>query len=384
MPRLRLSRILRDEIERCGSVVQLAKSIERANQGRLKLDRRKLSAIADGNEDFSLKRQDIFAIEAYLTTVGTSLTEHPILENCGVVNEYSKHDQVACFVACAEGGTEDTPRCSAGIWDFRSYSHVARQIKAVCNAHLPLYEIERLSMSKLAVMPPSQRVNRARSLLANRSSVCSVGALFVSHLSEYMLAEMLGVSPFEAPTAASTLVPILFVCYPPKNQPEFRVASRFSIAANDLRHTELSSGANSQDVVEKIQSGDARAIVVNKQVLPILFREKTYFDYGVIAAQIRPDGKLWTVVFGMSGPGTCAAAERLSDVLVELEPSSQDELRTVIAVVKAPVERMVDDATDSGPNLSPEDRVLGEGEFLFEPIIYTTPVETRIRKKAAA
>ena len=61
-------------------------------------------------------------------------------------------------------------------------------------------------------------------------------------------------------------------------------------------------------------------------------------SYGVIAAQRRPEGQIWVVIAGLTGPGTYAAATCLNAVEAPL-PNAEDPHRGQVlwAVVEATV-----------------------------------------------
>ena len=186
---------------------------------------------------------------------------------------------------------------------------------------------------------------------SQRHSLITVGSPKACHATEWVLAKMFGVSGF-ACNAAVTDLPFWFE-YSPRLLESHPSAFACSAAGVPNRSTPRS------------RRFDIYALHFNKERCAGDLNEDEWDEYGVIATQRRASGMFWTVVAGMSGPTTYAAARKLVAIDHEFGNAVDAERNSPVfcRAVKARVQRL--DANRPGDN-----RVVLEMELLPGPIIW--------------
>lgn len=293
-PTLRIAPILGQHKERHRGFTRLAAAIKEASGG-LNVDRRKLRKIVNGDETVPLTVKDFVAIDAYLAPFGDGLTDKPLFDSPWILNGLVDHGPVLMLLGSLP--EENDRRANVSRWDLKAVAKVTRQIHGVGPATgIMVDDVE------FTDKPPSRDVGESLPVLNDRStSLCIIGSQRACWAAEVALADMFGVASFSDPDPR---LPFHFVWS--ANLKNFYRQSTFALDASAL------SGAH-RDAADALRSDDTRALVVGDK--PYLSRRPeqntTWKDYGVVVAQRREGGHVVTVLAGLSGPGTFAAAEAL-------------------------------------------------------------------------
>jgi hypothetical protein len=183
---------------------------------------------------------------------------------------------------------------------------------------------------------------------AQRHSIIAVGSPKACHITECLLAMMFGVRGFE-PNESVRDLPFRFEYSPRlmKSRP-----SAFAVAAETA--PPLGAGF------------DTYALEFGPERYDVEFDKRSWNDFGVIVSQRRAGGHVWTVVAGLSGPATFAAAKMAAAVQHDFSERVDSEGNSPVycRAVKAKVER------DPDGCLGGDDRVVRTMDFASDPIIW--------------
>ena len=182
---------------------------------------------------------------------------------------------------------------------------------------------------------------------AQRHSIIAVGSPKACHVTECLLSMMFGVRGFERNASVRDL-PFRFE-YSPR-----LMKSRPSAFACEAE-TPPPFGAQF----------DTYALEFGSLRYEVKFNQPSWDDYGVIVSQRRAGGQVWTVLAGLSGPATSAAAKMASAVQHDFcgKVDADGNSPVFCRAVTAKVER--DNRIPDGDN-----RVVRTMGFVGEPILW--------------
>jgi hypothetical protein len=187
-----------------------------------------------------------------------------------------------------------------------------------------------------------------------RHSLIAVGSPKSCHATECLLAEMFRVNEFE-PNARLNELPFRFEFSPGLLEAR---PSAFAYAAEMPNDPESPSSRT-----------DTYALVFDGVRYEKGLVGEQWNDYGVIVSQRRKGGQVWTVVAGLSGPATFAAAKMVAEIEHDFgdQVGSDGNSRVLCHAVRAYVER------DRETIVAGDDRVVYKSELVGEPIIWPRP-----------
>jgi hypothetical protein len=256
------------------------------------------------------------------------------------------------------GTAEQDGQTTASHWDVRSMSFLFDQLYGASDANVgiltkevPLSENDGLSADWLTQLQQSNWYHELHDL-SQRESLITVGSPKACHATEWILARMFGVPGFTCNPGVEKL-PFWFE-YSPRLLESH--PSAFACAAEDVPEA----------APPRSRRFDIYALVFNDKRYALDFNEQSWTEYGVIATQRRTGGQIWTVVAGMSGPTTYAAARKAVAInhefghTTDAEGNSPVYCRAVQALVKREPE----------PSRPGDNRSVQEMDFLGDPIIW--------------
>ena len=291
----RLLEILQREYERCGkSYLQLQDEISRANGGTRSIERRKLSTILETRDVGRLSFRELEALNTYLVSnkhAGVAaIFDVPVLFRA--IGE-SRH--VTFFLAAKPHRDYGTIAMAQG--DVRAMAELIRGIEgasagvAFTIVDVLLRRIRGAGSGK-DVQAHLKRFRgeewyRLLEIEDGPSLVC-VGSPRACHAAEVMLARMFGREAFTAMDP-----------FDPANAPPFYF----------LRDEPTQLPSSFAPGVEYSRGQKDPVLYVEGKPLRCQKDERGWHTYGIIAAQRRPRGQVWTVVAGLTAMGTYAAAK---------------------------------------------------------------------------
>jgi hypothetical protein len=353
---LRLPEVLKTRMQEEGlSCFGLSRAIQRAYEkvtgtegSKPPLDRRKLKRILDGAPNLTLSVTELEALDAYLSASNEGLAEKPLFRRDGILQTLAQPRVV--FYVGTRSQQKPRRRHYMSVWDMRAYSAVQDGVSG-------LRPNTRSMLKDVVQVSPSSRILRKQlEDLGPETAVCSIGAPRSCLMSEVMLTEMFGIGneAFSSPAQSSRAVPFYFV-WPPQRG----VQSRFALDWHQLTDRELG---------REVKNEDSWAFVLLSgrecEELALHWQDNPLRDYGVIVAQRRPRNQTWLVVAGLSGPGTCAAAQALVKDVRSRRASVPEAPHVLYAVVEA-------DVTVAGDAKVPGDRrALTQLNLIVEPEVW--------------
>ncbi|MFQ5492206.1 MAG: hypothetical protein ACE5GE_15940 [Phycisphaerae bacterium] len=214
-------------------------------------------------------------------------------------------------------------------WDFRAFCSISDSINDL-GAHV---HVDFQSEPPCPPDTPLGTIEWAKLLDADDRAYCAVGSPLVSGLSGYMLGKMFNVDdPFSPASPMGPRLPFFFSWYP-KDKASARgpYPNAFALSPEYL-------ATASEDLRQAIREKRAQAFCVDNEVLEVWLEREPHDQYGVVVAQRREGGAIWSVVAGLSGPSTFACAEALPQIKRALPDCREDEVSEVLyAVVKSVV-----------------------------------------------
>jgi len=353
---LRLPEVLKTHMQEEGlSCLGLSRAIQHAYEkvtggegSRPPLDRRKLKRILDRAANLTLSVTELEALDAYLAASNEGLAEKPLFRRDGILQTLAQPKVV--FYVGTRSQQKPRRRHYMSVWDMRAYSAVQDGVSGLSpNTRSMLKDVVQVS-------PSSRTLRKQLEDLGPETAVCSIGAPRSCFMSEVMLAEMFGIGgeAFRSPAQPFGTLPFYFV-WPPQRG----VQSRFALDFHQLTDRELG---------REVKNEDSWAFVLlsgrEYEELALHWEENPFRDYGVIVAQRRPGNQTWLVVAGLSGPGTCAAAQALVKDVRSRRASVPEAPHVLYAVVEA-------DVTVTGEAKVPGDRrALTQLDLIVEPEVW--------------
>ena len=325
VPKTRLARVLLEQRKRLGSYDRIAEQISRACEGE-GIDRRKLKKLAEGG-DVTLKISELARMDAYLSQIGEGLTQKPLFEAPGILQALGESGDVALLYGSYPH--PDVKRTDLVHWDIRSAATLTRDIQRFGQGtHLRMHDIFNREGEEI-----TGKESWFELLEDDGPSVVSIGSPRACPATEAILAKMFDKDIGRTPVFPQTPLPFYLV-WPSNKKRSLR--SSFSIpprgfetydkennlgfledhdALGGLLTTEKFYCDRKIRKMESTNRGTEERDAENTSQQTVVERSTSH---GIIAAQRRPNGRLWLVLSGLSGPATYACAKLLQSVLVAL------------------------------------------------------------------
>lgn len=341
-PTLYLSEVLRAHLKRWKSFLALEKAIADANAhlqeqgssgGRkkvcLKVDRRKLAKIIRG-DNVSLTRDELVALDNYLTPYGQGLGEKPFFVKERILKSLVESGDVTFLLGAMpvpERATNDLSE-----WDVKAMAEIVRGMYVFRESvH---FDIESVLFSDAKQHAPGETDQWQSVFREDGPSVCAIGSPRACHGTEFMLAKMFGVEAFRP---ASKALPFQFIWKRGKRDSNFQSA----FALTEKQVEKFSQRARK----EILESGNS-ALKLQEMEEPLIALRRGEFrwkDYGIVAAQRLSGGQVWLAVAGLSGTTTYATAVAIRTTLEATVPQAQQGNPSPIlwAVVESEIKEQV-------------------------------------------
>jgi hypothetical protein len=279
---------------------------ERGVKGRV--DYRTLKKIVETPEKVNFSVGLMEALDAYFARKGKSLKDVPFFVKPSVVDCLLERRKLCFLLGAKERAAH---RNDLSRWDTRS---LALLLSAACKSNDRIeYELEDVVYKPKPAGGVLDVVNDGwyKLLQDDSHSVISFGSPRASPASEYMLATMFSVTPYERPAYPFGLDRRPPFAYAWLRRGEQPTHSAFALDARQVdlmsRSPRTSSG-----------KGDYLGFFLDGQLFDIPTDGHQWTMYGVIAAQRRPAGNVWLVISGISGPATFAAARLVREIGAEV------------------------------------------------------------------
>jgi hypothetical protein len=290
-PTLRMARVLHELALELHGFSELARSIKAANNNHPKrrVERRKLARIAAG-EDVSLTLDELRALDTYLTPLGEGLADRPLFDKPNPILALAGTGAVTLVLGAYPRDQER--RIDLSWWDVRSMTHLLRAI-ALRRPGTDV-EIQDLLVEEDQPVPFY--------LQDPRRSVCAIGSPRASFATEYMLAEMFEVRPFDDRHFDRVKIHFLWPWWikpfcSSAFSPDPESLARFNPDLwNDL------GGANRDQPVLEVNGKRY------EDTSPKNEGEPPGQSFGMVITQQQADGGVWMVLAGLTGPATYACA----------------------------------------------------------------------------
>lgn len=351
-PRTFFAEILRTRAKQEGGYLGLAQAISRAYRQNILdpsalgdvviIDRRKLASLANHNRNVKLSIVEIEALHAYLEQMEVGLTQRAFFNFTSFVQELAQSLDAAMIVPSRLGA--EGPVLS--YWDWQATAEIQRTVNLFSNTiSFDLIDVHRSSQKSTPRRGRWQRLFDK----SGPSSVICIGSPRSNRATERALIKMFRPKP--NPTARWKSLPFSFVFL---NEEGGESASE-GMASKFSRPVDQFKGAH-HELVASVRAGKGWGLIAGDRsfLSEAAFERnapakmaKRIRSYGVIAAQ-RQDHRLVVVVAGLTGPGTLAAASRLSAMTGPLPQRGGPQEKAVLWGV---VETVVDTTQmrDGGP-----------------------------------
>jgi hypothetical protein len=328
-------------------VVGLVKEIAAANSSvdSVPLNRAKLTRIVNGLP-VTFSYDELNALDVYLRTLGTPIST--LFDRTDIVKDLAAQGNVY-FLLGSKPLAERTNFISQ--WDLRSMADLLRLVdRARSGVQHDVVDILLRNSAQVRGTPLSEMsLEPWYDLLGQKDgpSLVAIGSPRANHASEVMLAMMFGREPFR-----------------PYRASERRAKLPFHFSWTNQSFTDLPSFIGVTEALTK--TGAHASLYIGDRPYAV-HDESPRTEYGVIVAQSRPNGRVWLVVAGLSGPATQAATGMLSKFSID-PPLYREGKRPSVAW--AAVEAQVQIGSDA-PG---EDRSMKTFSYLVEPTIWTADV----------
>jgi hypothetical protein len=334
--KLQLTKVLQKFANQMGGPDKLARAIKLAHNGGP--DKRTLERFLAEETVLGLDHLD--SVHAFLRGHGLGLDTVRVFEPETLLQSLVESGRMTFYLAPIVQKVEELDgsyREYVSIWDFRAFCCIADAVnEQPTRVHID-FQTE-------PPRPPEAdlgKIDWGKLLEADGRTYCAVGSPLVSGLSSYMLGKMFSVTdPFSPPPRGARPMPFYFSWYP-RDEPPPRgresYPSAFALTASELKL--LLGEAVSDELIQGIDRKHAQAFVHNGRALEVWLDRTPHNQYGVVVAQRRETGATWLVIAGLSGPGTYACAEILSQINLALPDCLDGECSPVVyAVVQSVVE----------------------------------------------
>ncbi|MBN2506038.1 MAG: hypothetical protein JXQ71_05030 [Verrucomicrobia bacterium] len=350
---LRLTRIIKQQVEIKGGCLGLEQAIRSANPNikaggvQVGVSRHKLKQIAEEDENVVLKLWELRALDRYLTSLdcGLSLADKPIFEKLGIL-EALKESGPICFILGSRANLKQHVH-ELRRWDCRAMAVLMHDMgKQLGHVNFDFEDIPGNSSIK-------RLVSSSHPLLGRQGpSLISIGSTRACLATEILLARMFNQKPFGYTSPRAAPPPFSFV-WSPNVRPSF--PSGFSLTAANF------AARLPGKLAREIRRNQAWALMVGSRGYRVGWHHQTTTMYGIVAAQRRQDGKIYLVVAGISGPATYAAAQLVRQIADELPyPMGKNAHGQVLwAAIKVPV--------TTCPSMPGDNRRVGKADFLVKP-----------------
>ncbi|MBL9139795.1 MAG: hypothetical protein JNK85_28250 [Verrucomicrobiales bacterium] len=310
-----LAQRVRQEIRRVGSAFKLRTRIikvcEAAGMSE-KINVHVLKGLQHLPERTHLTLPQLVALHLYFSTRSGGLDKIPIFSRRRLLDALQEQSEITVLIAAKSLVRRQTHYTR---WDSRALnttkSLLLRRFQEFGREVSPPPAIDEVDV---LLRPEGKNRPYAadrwhRLIVEDRRTLISIGSPRASLASELLLASMFGVKPFgdRTVTVHDPRLPFQFV-WPPDRS--FPAQSTFALEPKDI-------AKQSARLSDQVRRGGSAAIAYRHQFLAAPASHAGGWDtFGVLCAQHRPNGNLWVVLSGLSGPATLAAAE----VLAEIEP----------------------------------------------------------------
>jgi hypothetical protein len=310
-----LAQRVRQEIRRVGSAFKLRTRIikvcEAAGMNE-KINVHVLKGLQQNPERTHLTLPQLVALHLYFSTRSGGLDKIPIFTRRRLLDALQEQSEVSILIAAKSLVRRQTHYTR---WDsralnttkgllFRRFQEFGREVSPP-----PAIDEVDVLLRAEGRSRPYEADRWHRLIVEDKRTLISIGSPRASLASELLLASMFGVKPFGDRTVSvhDPRLPFQFV-WPPDRS--FPAKSTFTLEPKDI-------AKEAARLAEQVRRGGTAAIACRQQLLAAPASHPGGWDtFGVICAQRRPNGNLWVVLGGLSGPATLAAAE----VLAEIEP----------------------------------------------------------------
>jgi hypothetical protein len=357
MPKLRLAAILQrlalaagDRLpthKKATSCPQLAARIAAANNisagQRPPIDGRTLANLIY-DKNYSLSKKNLEPLHNYLRAEGYDLAQLPIFAAEGLLHSLVEKQHLSFLLSTRSFPGEPMRRGYMSDWDVRAMGSVMDAISSRWKEVRVGIQQEPM---RSAHSPSGNRSSRQSN---DNPSRCIIGSPLVSAQAESELSAMFHVPPFERPARNShNQLPFYFVWHPPKDQTAQPtvIASAFSLEAQDLSKSMYPDMP--EELPARIADRRAQAFVVGHDIYEVRLDAPIRKEYGIAAAQRRPNNEIVLVIAGLSGPSTFSVAEQLAEINLAVPDCPQHEASsTIYAVVEATIK--VNEDAQAGDN----------------------------------
>lgn len=345
----RLAKLLRQS----DSYLALEQEIAHSGPKGVKIDRRKLRRIIDG-QDVALTFAQLELLGAYLAARHrrrlASLFECP-----SVLEELVTDSNLKVLLGSYPRNPEK--RTDVSRWDTLAMHEVFVHINRMSGSlHLDFVDVPFQSPKR------GGGAQEWRSALAGKGwyahlgedgpSVVSIGSQRACQATELMLAQMFGVTAFQRPTRSAPELPFYFIWNPDERA---KLPSAFSRGPEEIRGLD-------PKLAEEIQHGKAWALQIKQACYRLELHVKQAQTYAIVAAQRQPCGQIWLVIAGLSGPGTYAASKLLG--------AEDFAFPSAATRGRSPVLWMAIEAPVSVKTIAGDDRVVHTPRKLIGPEIW--------------
>ena len=319
------------------------------------IDRRKLKSLAEHDRNVNLSMVELEALHAYLEQLEEGLTHRPFFNFTSLVQELAESLDAAVIVPSRMGA--EGP--GLNYWDWQATAEIQRTVNLFSNTIS--FDLVDVARSNQETKPGAGKRWQRLFGESGPSSVICIGSPRSNRATEKALRSMFRPLPKEKDRWAN--LPFNFVFLSGEGQGG--LPSLFSRPVDQLKGTH-------EKLVADVEAKKGWGLIVgNKSFLSqAAFKGKPsqsnmvkrIRSYGVIAAQ-RQEHRLVLAVAGLTGPGTLAAASRLSAMTGPLPRRGGPQENAVLWSV---VETVVDTTRmrDGGPP------VLEAHRFAVEPSLW--------------
>jgi hypothetical protein len=326
------------------------------------VERRKLAKIVNCPEQVSLTLAELRAIDRYLEPFGEGLARNPIFEKPDILQSIAATGDILFLLGAKP---DEEPYFS--LWDVISMAEIQRRLYFYSRSiHLDLHYVQLSTPDTVTQGVRPAMIESCAEHLEGRRSVVCIGSPRANHATEVMLARMFGVEPFKQTAVHHPRVPFHFVWAEP-----LPLDSAFAVPAAEI--AEVDAG-----VADLASRDGCRALRVERQAfLAELPAGSSYTSYAITAVQRRPNGAVWVVISGISGPSTYAAARALASLAAALPGPVAGKASPILwAAVTATV-----DVSGRGPRRLRRNGILGDVHWTpaAEPAASTDPSERPTR-----
>jgi hypothetical protein len=368
---LRLAEVLAARAKQLGGFSALAREIEDANppesargeeRPKLHLDRRKLKALAEGQETAVLSIVELRALDRYLDRFGEGLAYKTLFRKPDLMQALGDSGRVTFMLGARREQQQHWERWNISHWDVLAMAEMQRGINAAqSSVRFDIQDVGYEGEHESAVVSGQEP---AWSLLLDDRgpSVVSLGSNRINPATERMLCTMFGVRPFGA--GRGRTLPF-----------HFAWSSRLPYVFPSHLHYRPEDIAKRDGTAAKlVEEGEASVLAVGDEVLVDRVVPRQWGDtYGVCIAQRRRRGQVWLVLAGVTGTATFVAAKLANQLATRLHEKRGEQHSDVYwAVVHARTNEPKDG--QSRRSLGAR-REFDEEEILLGPEVYSAAGE---------